>query len=74
MAYYRAACSFFAWVERHRIGELSDIEPIHVAAYVTLGLDDIRYRIYQFITIAFAAPFGGRHGANGSGHCKSANT
>ena len=23
MAYYRAACSFFAWVERHRIGELA---------------------------------------------------
>jgi site-specific recombinase XerC len=34
MAYYRAACSFFAWVERHRIGELADIEPIHVAAYL----------------------------------------
>ena len=32
MAYYRAACSFFAWVERHRIGELADIEPVHVAA------------------------------------------
>jgi hypothetical protein len=30
MAYYRAACSFFTWVERHRIGELADIEPIHV--------------------------------------------
>ena len=34
MAYYRAACSFFAWVERHRIGELADIEPVHVAAYI----------------------------------------
>jgi site-specific recombinase XerD len=33
-AYYRAVCSFFAWVECHRIGELADIEPIHVAAYV----------------------------------------
>jgi site-specific recombinase XerD len=33
-AYYRAACSFFAWVERHRIGGLADIEPLHVAAYV----------------------------------------
>jgi integrase/recombinase XerD len=32
MAYYRAACSFFAWVEQHRIGELADIEPSHVAA------------------------------------------
>jgi integrase/recombinase XerD len=34
MAYYRAACSFFAWVERHHIGALADIEPIHVAAYI----------------------------------------
>jgi site-specific recombinase XerD len=34
MAYYRAACSFFAWLEQHGIGELADIEPFHVAAYI----------------------------------------
>jgi integrase/recombinase XerD len=34
MAYYRAVCSFFAWLERHGIGELADIEPFHVAAYL----------------------------------------
>ena len=34
MAYYRACCSFFAWLEQHGIAELADIEPIHVAAYV----------------------------------------
>jgi integrase/recombinase XerD len=34
MAYYRAVCSFFAWVEQHRIGELADIELVHVAAYI----------------------------------------
>jgi len=34
MAYYRAVCHFFAWVEQHRIGELADIEPLHVAAYI----------------------------------------
>jgi site-specific recombinase XerD len=34
MAYYRAVCSFFAWLEQHGITELVDIEPIHVAAYV----------------------------------------
>src|SRR5271167_1148214 len=34
MAYYRAACHFFAWVEDHSTGELADIEPIHVAAYI----------------------------------------
>jgi site-specific recombinase XerD len=33
-AYHRAACHFFAWVEQHQIGELADIEPIHVAAYI----------------------------------------
>jgi site-specific recombinase XerD len=34
MAYYRAVCSFFAWVEQHGIGGLFDIEPFHVAAYL----------------------------------------
>jgi site-specific recombinase XerD len=34
MAYYRAACSFFAWLEQRGITELVDIEPLHVAAYV----------------------------------------
>src|SRR6478672_968172 len=34
LAYYRAACNFFAWLEQHGIVELVDIEPIHVAAYV----------------------------------------
>jgi site-specific recombinase XerD len=27
-------CHFFAWVEQHRISELADIEPLHVAAYI----------------------------------------
>ena len=34
MAYYRACCSFFAWLEMNGIAELADIEPIHVAAYI----------------------------------------
>jgi hypothetical protein len=34
MAYYRAVCSFFAWLEQHGIGERVDIEPFHVAAYL----------------------------------------
>src|SRR5277367_6859119 len=33
-AYYRAACSFFAWLEQHKIGELADIEPMHVSLYI----------------------------------------
>jgi integrase/recombinase XerD len=39
-AYYRACCRFFAWCDEHRIGEIADIEPLHVAAYVeALGKD-----------------------------------
>jgi site-specific recombinase XerD len=34
MAYYRAVCNFFAWLEQHGIRELVDIEPFHVAAYL----------------------------------------
>jgi site-specific recombinase XerD len=34
MAYYRGVCNLFAWLEKHGIIELVDIEPIHVAAYV----------------------------------------
>jgi site-specific recombinase XerD len=34
MAYYRACCSFFAWLEQRGVAELVDIEPLHVAAYV----------------------------------------
>lgn len=34
MAYYRAVGQFFAWCDRHRLGELADIEPLHVAAYI----------------------------------------
>ena len=40
MAYYRAAIRFFAWCDHHKIGEIADIEPLHVAAYVeALGKD-----------------------------------
>jgi len=39
-AYYHAVTRFFAWCDRHKIGELTDIEPLHVAAYVEgLGKD-----------------------------------
>jgi integrase/recombinase XerD len=39
-AYYRAVERFFAWCDHHRIGEIADIEPLHVAAYIeALGKD-----------------------------------
>jgi site-specific recombinase XerD len=34
MAYYRAATRFLAWCEYHKLGQLTDIEPLHVAAYI----------------------------------------
>ncbi|MGI4746198.1 MAG: tyrosine-type recombinase/integrase [Janthinobacterium lividum] len=34
MSYYRAACQFFAWCDTNGLTELTDIEPMHVAAYI----------------------------------------
>jgi site-specific recombinase XerD len=34
MAYYRAVCQFFTWCDRHKIGGIDDIEPLHVSAYI----------------------------------------
>jgi site-specific recombinase XerD len=34
IAYYRACVRFFAWCDHHRLGEIDDIEPLHVAAYI----------------------------------------
>ena len=40
MAYMTAVGRFFAWCEQNQIGQLADIEPLHVAAYIeALGLD-----------------------------------
>jgi integrase len=48
MAYYRAVCSFFAWLEQHGIGELPDIEPFHVAAYLkALRVSDYGDRAFK---------------------------
>ena len=33
-AYARAVADFFGWCERHGVGPLPDIQPVHVAAYV----------------------------------------
>ena len=39
-AYYHAIVRFFAWCDQHKIGEIADIEPLHVAAYIeALGKD-----------------------------------
>jgi hypothetical protein len=37
---YPAAARFFAWCDHHKISEIADIEPVHVAAYIeALGKD-----------------------------------
>ena len=33
-AYWRAACTFFAWCEVRGLSELTLIEPMHLAAYI----------------------------------------
>jgi len=33
-AYLHAVGRFFAWCEHHHLGQLADIEPLHVAAYI----------------------------------------
>ncbi|MBI2504238.1 MAG: hypothetical protein HYW07_13515 [Candidatus Latescibacteria bacterium] len=33
-AYHRAVTDFFGWCEQHRLEELGEIQPIHVAAYI----------------------------------------
>jgi integrase/recombinase XerD len=39
-AYLHAVSRFFAWCEHHQLGQLADIEPLHVAAYIeVLGKD-----------------------------------
>ena len=39
-AYLHATSRFFAWCEHHQLGQLADIEPLHVGAYIeALGED-----------------------------------
>ncbi len=40
IAYLHAVSRFFAWCDHHQLGQLADIEPLHVAAYIeALGKD-----------------------------------
>jgi site-specific recombinase XerD len=39
-AYLHGVSRFFAWCDRHKLGQLANIEPLHVAAYIeALGKD-----------------------------------
>jgi len=44
MAYMTAVSRFFTWCDQHQIGQLADIEPLHVAAY-TFGRDPDAVRL-----------------------------
>src|SRR6266446_2402671 len=41
MAYYRAVLQFFAWCDHHKLGQLAEIEPLHVAAYIEALQKDV---------------------------------
>ena len=50
-AYLHAVGRFFAWCERHHVGELADIEPLHVAAYIeAIGKDFEKPTVKQHLT------------------------
>lgn len=49
-AYLTAVGRFFAWCDRHQIGQLADIDPLHVAAYIeALGNDFARPTVKQHL-------------------------
>ncbi|MGH7072062.1 MAG: tyrosine-type recombinase/integrase [Acetobacteraceae bacterium] len=50
LAYYHAVTRFLTWCEQHRLGQLADIEPLHVAAYIeALGHDYERPSVKQHL-------------------------
>lgn len=49
-AYLTAVGRFFAWCDRHQLGQLADIEPLHVAAYIeALGTDFTKPTVKQHL-------------------------
>ena len=50
MAYMTAVGRFFAWCEQNQIGQLADIEPLHVAAHIeALGRDFEKQTVKQHL-------------------------
>jgi hypothetical protein len=53
-AYYHATVRFFQWCDRHKLGEIADIEPLHVAAYIeALGKDFEKPTVKQHLDVLF---------------------
>src|SRR6202012_605549 len=49
-AYLHACLQFFAWCDRHQIGDIDDVEPLHIAAYVeVLGNDFSKPTVKQHL-------------------------
>ena len=58
-AYARAVMDFFGWCERHGLGALPALEPVHVAAYVeeltrTYATPTMKPRLAAVRMVAFA--------------------
>jgi hypothetical protein len=66
-AYMLAASRFFTWCEQNQIGQLADIEPLHVAAYIeALGQDFEKPTVKQHLALSgyrtvAEGHFGDRH-------------
>jgi integrase/recombinase XerC len=57
-AYLHAVSWFFAWYEHHQLGQLADIEPLHVAAYIeALGKDFEKPTVKQHLAMDMQLPF-----------------
>jgi len=49
-AYFHAVLRFFDWCDRNKLGQLADIEPLHVAAYIEgLGKDFAKPTVKQHL-------------------------
>jgi site-specific recombinase XerD len=75
VAYLHAVSRFFAWCEHHELGQLADIEPLHVAAYIeVLGKDFEKPTVKQHlaaIRMLFDWLVTGQVVANQPGPCRS---
>ena len=59
MAYYRAVVRFITWCDHHKIGEIADIEPLHVAAYIeALGKDFEKPSVKQHLAATACCSIG----------------
>jgi hypothetical protein len=57
MGYYRAATRFLRSATNHKLDEIANIEPLHVAAYIEgLGKDGGFSRVSPSISVTYGLP------------------